>query len=136
MSRTAEVTLAFAGEDRQFRLPIGRLRALQEKVNAGPMELLTRLAEGTWRVDDLRETLYQALLGGGLDVKTASGLMRTDFEDLPLHQFVVLAKAVLLAAVMGAPDEDEGESQGEAVSSSPSPMENSASPAFTEPELS
>ena len=134
MSRSAEVTLAFAGEDRQFRLPIGRLRALQEKCDCGPMELLTRFAGGTWRVDDLRESIYQGLIGGGMEAREAAGLLRTDFDDLPLQQFVPICQAIVMAAVVGAPDEDAGELQGEEALTSPSPGPSSASPAFTDQE--
>lgn len=136
MSRAAEATFSFAGEDRQFRLPIGRLRALQEKTDCGPMELLSRFAAGTWRVDDLRETIYQGLLGGGMEVKDAAGLMKTDFDDLPLQQFVPLCQAIVMVAVIGAPDEDTGEPKGEAETSSPSPEASSGSAISTDPEQS
>lgn len=127
MSRSAEVTLGFAGEDRQFRLPIGRLRALQEKCDCGPMELLNRFAGGTWRVDDLRETIHQGLVGGGMEAREAAGLLKSDFDDLPLQQFVPVAHAIVMAAVVGAPDEDAGERQGEEALTSPSPDQSSGS---------
>lgn len=133
MSRSAEVTLSFAGEDRQFRLPIGRLRALQEKCDCGPMELLTRFAGGTWRVDDLRETIHQGLIGGGMEAREAAALLKTDFDDLPLQQFVPLCQGIVMACVVGAPDEDLGEPKGEAALTSPSPDPSSASATSTEP---
>ncbi len=135
MSRTAEVVLAFGGEDRAFRLNIGRLRALQEKVDAGPMELIQRFAAGTWRVDDIRETLLQGLVGGGMSSADATRLMKTDFDDLPFQQFVQVAQVVLLATLMGAPDEAEdeesGEPTGEPSTLTPSPDPSCASPAST-----
>lgn len=134
MSRTAEVVLAFGGEDRTFRLNIGRLRALQEKVDAGPMELVSRLAGGTWRVDDIRETLLQGLIGGGMSSADATRLMKSDFDDLPFAQFVQIAQAVLLATLVGAEDEDAGEPQGEAAQPIPSPGPSFASPDFTAAE--
>lgn len=135
MSRTAEITLAFAGEERLFRLPIGRLRALQEKTDCGPMELIQRFAAGSWRVDDLRETIHQGLVGGGMAANEAAKLLKNDFDDLPLGQFVSTAQAIVLAAVVGAGDEDLGEDQGEAATS-PSPAQSSASEASTAPEQS
>ena len=131
MTRTAEVTLAFAGEERLFRLPIGRLRALQEKTDCGPMELIQRFAAGSWRVDDLRETIHQGLIGGGLAAPDAARLLKTDFDDLPLGQFVGTAQAIVLAAVVGAGDEDAGEPEGEAATSL-SPEASSGSAASTE----
>nr|WP_315026862.1 gene transfer agent family protein [Brevundimonas diminuta] len=131
MSRTAEIEIAFGGEDRPFRLNIGRLRALQEKVDAGPMELVNRLSAGAWRVDDLRETILQGLIGGGMTSAEATRLMKSDFDDLPLAQFVPIAQAILYTTLLGAEDEPAGEPAGGAPSS-PSPGQNSASPASTE----
>lgn len=136
MSRSAEIVLSFAGEDRTFRLAIGRLRALQEKCDCGPMELLSRFSAGTWRLDDLRETILQGLIGGGMSAAEAAKLVKTDFDDLPLQQFVNTAQAVVMAALIGAGDEDLGEPGGEVEVTSPSPDTNSASPGFTEPEPS
>lgn len=130
MSRTAEIELSFGGEDRLFRLNIGRLRALQEKVDAGPMELLSRLSAGTWRVDDVREVLLQGLIGGGMSSADATRLVKTDFDDLPLQPFVQIAQAVVMTALVGAEDEVAGEPPGEE-QNSPSPAPNSASPAST-----
>jgi hypothetical protein len=120
MSRSAEIRLAFAGDERTFRLSIGRLRALQEKTDCGPMELVHRFAAGTWRVDDVRETIHQGLIGAGMAASDAVKLLRSDFDDLPLGQFVGTAQAIVLAAVVGAGDEDLGEPKGEA-QTSPSP---------------
>lgn len=134
MSRSAEIEIAFGGEDRTFRLPIGRLRALQEKVDAGPMELLHRIAAQTWRVDDLRETILQGLIGGGMSSADATRLLKSDFDDLPLAQFTTIAQAVLFTAVLGAEDEPVGEGQGEpAPSLSPDPSFVSATTTDAEP---
>lgn len=105
MSRAAEVEADFADGERLFRLPIGRWRAVQERCDAGPMELLRRYTDGSWRVDDLREVIRQGLIGGGLAVAEADLLLRTNFDDLPLAQFVPLAQAVVMASVIGVADE-------------------------------
>lgn len=133
MSRTAEIVLPFGGEDRTFRLNIGRLRALQEKVDAGPHELWMRVNTGTWRVDDLRETLLQGLIGGGMSSADATRLMKTDFDDLPFAQFIETTKAVLMVMLFGVGDEDAGEPLGEAPILTPSPDQSFDSTASTEP---
>ncbi|RZJ44959.1 MAG: gene transfer agent family protein [Brevundimonas sp.] len=133
MSRGAEIELMFGGEDRVFALTIGPLRKLQEKVDCGPMELLSRFAAGTWRVDDLRETLFQGLQGGGMSALDAGRLVKSDFDDLPYQQFVPTCQLIVTACVLGAPDESLGETQGEAQTTSPSPEEKSGSPGSTEP---
>lgn len=136
MSRSAEISLAFGGEDRSFRLSIGPLRALQEKTDCGPMELLQRLAAGTWRVDDLRETILRGLIGGGMDNAKATRLVQQEFDDQPLQQFVTLCQGIVMACVVGSEDEDLGEPEGEGQTRPPSPDQSSASPASTELEPS
>lgn len=126
MNRSAICPADFAGEERTFRLSIGPLRALQEKTDCGPMELLQRFAAGTWRVDDLRETILQGLVGGGMPSPEASRLIRFNFDDLPLQPFVILAQGIVMAALVGAEDEDLGEPEGEELKS-PSPEAKSGS---------
>lgn len=121
MSRSAEISLAFAGEDRVFRLPIGRLRALQERVDCGPMELLARYIGGTWRVDDLREPILQGLMGGGMGQGEATRLVQSNFDDLPLKEFIGIAQAIVGAAVIGAAEEGLGEPEAGEMSTNPSP---------------
>lgn len=106
MSRAAEVSLQFADGERLFRLPIGRWRAVQERCDAGPLELLRRYTTSSWRVDDVREVILQGLIGGGLPVAEATKLMNTHFDDLPLAQFVPVAQAIVMVSVVGAEDED------------------------------
>lgn len=131
MSRAAEVELAFAGEDRMFRLPLGRLRALQEKCDAGPMELLGRYVQGNWRVDDVREAILQGLIGGGMESGPATKLVQTNFDDLPIQQFIPLAQAVVMASVIGIGDEPPGEPEAGADQTKPSPAASSVSPRST-----
>lgn len=133
MSRSTEIELAFGGEDRLFRLRIGQLRPLQEKTDAGPMELIRRIASDAWRVDDLRETIYQGLRGGGMHDAEATKLIKIHFDDQPIAQYTTLASNILMAAVIGAEDEPLGEPEGETAGTPPSPEESSASPISTAP---
>lgn len=105
MSRAAEITMAFGGEERLFRLPIGRLRALQEKTDSGPMELIQRLVAGNWRIDDVREPILQGLIGGGMDSRSATQLLLDHFDDLPVLPFVAVAQAIVAASVIGVEEE-------------------------------
>lgn len=134
MSRAAEVTLAWGGEDRLFRLPLGRMRALQEKTDAGPPELLRRYVTQTWRIDDVREAILQGLIGGGLDNQAATKAVAAYFDDTPVESHVLVAQAIVAAAIVGVGDEDLGEPGGEVRPSSPSPAASSVSEAFTAPE--
>lgn len=137
MSRGAEVTLPFGGEDRLFRMPLGRMRAVQEKCDAGPPELLTRYVGKTWRVDDVREPILQGLIGAGLAPHEAQKLVETAMDGLPMIPFVPIAQAVVMAFLIGVDDEEPGEREaGEAAAKSHSREASSASPDSTGPEPS
>lgn len=112
-----------------FRLPIGLLRELQEKTNAGPMQLLQRILDGTWRVDDLYHTLRLGLIGGGLTPNAALALATRYIADRPLQENVFPARFVLMAALFGTEDEPLG--KVEPAESPDAPPSASASPAST-----
>lgn len=133
MSRAAEVTLAWGGEERLFRLPIGRIRAIQEKCDAGLPELLRRYITQSWRIDDVREVILQGLIGGGLDNQAATKAVTAYFDDTPIQPHITVAQAVVAAAIVGVEDEDLGEPEGEETETRPSPEESSASQPSTEP---
>lgn len=133
MSRAAEVTLLFGGEDRLFRLPLGRLRALQEKTDAGPMELLKRFTVGNWRIDDVREPILQGLIGGGMNQHEATKLVQSYFDDTPTFPHVQFAQVIVSAAIIGVEDESLGELQAGATQRKRSRAARSASPASTGP---
>jgi len=136
MSRSAEALIDFAGERRLFRLSIGAIRRLQEACDAGPNTILNRLLDGSWRLDDLRETIMQGLIGGEMPQREAQTLVETWFDPEPKQQFIPVAQVALMAALVGAGDEDLGELQGEAEVTNPSPAASSGSPASTAPEPS
>lgn len=137
MSRCAKIELVWAdgagpGEGGKyiFRLRIGELRELQEKVNAGPQTVLQRLATGAWYVDDIRETLRLGLIGGGLAPAKALKLVEryVDAEDRPLIENAPAAQAVILAAVIGVGDDPVGKAEA----AKQGPTEKSASPPSTD----
>ena len=154
MSRNGEITLAWGDEDRTFRLGIGEWEKVQEKCDAGPAEILARLAPifsateaglslkqiisagylGTWRVQDIREPLYRGLLGGGLDPTKAGRVIRDLVDERPFIESVPIAYQVVLASILGAEDEPVGERTGEEAVTSPE--ESSPSPTSTESEPS
>lgn len=137
MGLKTEVRLDFAGERRSFNLsPIGCIKRLQDACDAGPQFILNRLLDGSWRDHDLREPIIQGLVGAGTPQRDAQALVETWIDPEPKQQFVPLASNVLLAWLIGAEDEDLGEPEGEAETTSPSPEASSGSPASTAPEAS
>lgn len=127
------VTLTWQGGEHEFALPIGQLRALQDRCDAGPAHVLGRLASGQWRVDDVTETIRLALMGGGLERSEAVRLVKLHVEEKPLAQSVTLASAVLMAALYGPEDDSLGETTAGAAGS-PSREDDGSSQASTAPE--
>lgn len=137
MALKTGVRLDFAGARRSFDLaPIGPLRRLQAACDAGPQFILNRLLDGSWRLDDLRETLLQGLIGAGMDQSVALDLVEAWFDPEPKQQFVPVATTILMAWLAGAEDEPLGEPEGEGPEKSLSPEESSASDPSSEPPLS
>lgn len=106
MSRDASITLDWADGTYVFRLAIGQLRELQEKCDAGPAHIMSRLSSGWWMVDDIVQTIRLGLIGGGLGPIEAMKLVRVYVEERPLVESIMPAIAILSSALVGAPDED------------------------------
>lgn len=133
MSRDGSIAIVWGDGEHRFRLPIGQLRELQEKCDAGPAFIHSRLAMGTWRIDDIRETLRLGLIGGGMPPDQAHVLTVRYVDARPLLENVPAAMSVLLAALVGAPDEPVGnavaaEALTEATDASPSPPSTAPAP--------
>lgn len=129
MSRHGDVTFEWGEGETTFRLGLGELRKLQERVDAGPYELLRRLTSGTWRVDDIIVPIRLGLMGGGAKDDDVRRLVRDYVEEKPLLDSVMIAAKILEAAIAGAPDEDFPKADGEGeTAKSPSPTGSSASP--------
>ncbi|MGN6208837.1 gene transfer agent family protein [Asticcacaulis sp.] len=118
MSRNATTTLAFADGIHTFRLGIAELEELQEKCNAGPRVILSRIDTGAWRLNDIRETLRLGLIGGGMKPLEALQLIDRYVEPGQLVDHERPALMVLSAALVGSPDnegtdDEAGEMTGE-----------------------
>lgn len=124
----AEVTLTWADGEHTFKLALGQLRELQEKTNAGPLELLKRLHNGTWRIDDPREVVRLGLIGGGAKPVEALKLVTRYVDERPATEGVMVAQAILMVALY--PEEEPDKSGERAVEKSKSPT-GSPSPSST-----
>ena len=119
------------GGEHVFSLKIGELRALQENCDAGPEEIAKRFYDGTWRVDDLVETIRLGLIGGGMDRAEA---MKTINRVVDQHGWLNVkptAYAVISLALTGPGDDTPGEPEGVET-----PPENGSSAKSTESPLS
>jgi hypothetical protein len=132
MSRDGSITLTWGDGEHRFRLAIGQLRELQEKCDAGPAEIAVRLADGRWRVNDVRETIRLGLIGGGMPPGDALKLTVRFVDERPWLESVPAAQAVLMAALVGAPEEPVGK-PGAAEAETEAAMDASPSPPSTAP---
>jgi len=104
--RSATLANQFVGEGYYpLRLGIDELIQLQEKLNAGPNVVATRLLQGEWMVDDIRETIRLALIGGGMSQKEAFDLVNRCVKEGYLMDYMSVAANALYAALTGIEDE-------------------------------
>lgn len=105
-SRSAKISNVFVGDgEYDLCLKIGQLIELQEKTGVGPYILAQRLVDGSFRVQDVIETIRLALIGGGLDPRSAYTLTSRYLVEGSLFTYVQPASEVVFAALMGVPDE-------------------------------
>jgi hypothetical protein len=128
VSRDGKVTFAWGdGEEHTFRLSIGQWDDLQEETECGPFELFRRMAAGSWRVKDIRQTLRLGLMGGGMQAIPATSLVARHVTFPAEH--VDAAMRVLHAGLFGPAEDNVGKkADAEEARSESSPMVESPSP--------
>lgn len=104
---SALLTTTWGDDEHVFRLGLREIRQLQAKVDCGPEMLYSRIRAGNWYIDDLKETIRLGLIGGGMDEVKAANMMRDHFLA-PYLQHKPIAQAILLAALVGPPDDQLG----------------------------
>lgn len=110
----------FGGETRRFRLRLGELEMLERRCDAGPMQILRRLAGHDWRVQDVRQPILLGLEGGGTDPATALMLVRRYCDPAGIANHVGLAFEILDASLWMPEDASPGKATGEGASPAPS----------------
>lgn len=133
MSRSARITAPFGDGTYTFRLDIGGLEELQEKVDAGPEQIYADIASGQWRVAHLRETIRIGLIRGGMEPVRALAMVARYAAEGYLADLKPLALNIIAAALVGAPDEDKPLGEPEAGAKGPSPAARSDSASSTQP---
>lgn len=133
MSRDASITLDWADGTYHFRLAWGELAKLQEACGCGPYVVLNRLLDTSWRIEDISNVIRLGLIGGGMAPVEALQKVRSWVEARPPMENLATARAVLMAGLMGAPEEAvKKKRKRRASGSTTSPTEKSASPISTE----
>lgn len=119
--RSAKLENQFVGEGyHDLCLRIDELIQLQEKLGVGPNVAATRLLQGEWLVEDVRETVRLGLIGGGMSQRDAFDLVGRCIREGHLLDYAAIAANLLFAALAGIEDEPL---PGEAEAPTPMTME-------------
>lgn len=108
---TSEVELEFGGELRTFKLSLRWIDALQQKRNVGLGMIAYRVSTHHWYAEDITETLFYGLVGGGMTAHDARKVVNTWCDGLPLagpepDSPLKTAQVVLAAVFFGVDPED------------------------------
>lgn len=146
------IRLFYGDQQYAFALGLDQWRAIQDKTDCGPGEIYRRLflvasaleggmslgdaaaagLIGDWRVDDVRETVVQGLIGGDdLSALQANVLVRKHFDDTRnFKAHIALAFKIAQHGLKDFEDAPPGELKGEGAGPS-SPAEKSGGAAST-----
>lgn len=134
-----KIQIAWGDGEHVFRLAIPQLLELEEKCNAGAIEILNRLMASRWRTNDVREVIRLGLIGGGKDPVTAHAHTIRYVDERPLLESVPPAIAILGTALHGPVLEDSGEAglrKANAQVKKKTSRRNLTPPASTQPQPS
>lgn len=125
----------WVGGEHEFILRLGEVRKLQETCKAGPEQILTRLHNGNYMVDDMIEPIRLGLIGSGAMKNAEAGPLVTKlFDQHPYIQFKLPATAIMTALLFGAPEDDKPEKSKGETQPPRTETENGSSVRSTEPE--
>lgn len=114
MTANGRVTLAWGDGDHEFNIAkIAHVLELEDKCGCGVREILTRIIERRWYVQDIREVIRLSLIGGGKSPVEALVLVKRYFDERPWEESVMTAQAILLASIVGVPGDEVGKDQAE-----------------------
>lgn len=109
MSANGTRTIIWAGGEDAFCLAkVGLILDLEEKCGAGIAAIMTRLGDGSWRLNDVRETIRLGLIGGGMDPAKAMAAVKNHVDEQPLASSVLMAYEIIAAVLVGVKDDPVG----------------------------
>ncbi len=138
MSGIGTRRIAWQGGEHDFCIAaIGNILALEQCCNAGIATIYGRLANGSWYLNDIRETIRLGLIGADMPADEAMKAVKTFVDANPkgLGPSVLIAMAVLEAALVGVPDDPVGKmtaADAETGQASTTTMAASAAPQSSE----
>ena len=108
------VRLNWVGGEHDFALRIGELRSLQDSCNAGPEQVMVRLQNGSWRVNDIIEPIRLGLIGASEMTTAEAGPFVTNiFNQHNRLELKMTAFAIMVDALIGPEEDSPGGDQGE-----------------------
>jgi Phage tail tube protein, GTA-gp10 len=104
--RPCRIFRAWADGEYWFALPVGMIRELEAKRDAGCIKILRRFGDGDWRFDDIREAIRCGAIGGGdLNPAQVTARMKTYVDSRPQLEWAELAREILECSLIGPPGE-------------------------------
>jgi hypothetical protein len=100
----------FAGQERRFKLPLGKIADLERICGAGIGAIMVRLATHQFKASDIWEPIRLGLEGGGMSEPEATATCMA-YHDEPLMWRTELASQILQAAVNGIPPVEADDSK-------------------------
>lgn len=112
MSAPGTRTIIWAGGEDQFCLSaVGNILDLEERCGAGLAVIFQRLGDGSWKLNDIRETIRLGLIGGGMKPEDAMLRVKRSVDANPLAASVLVAYQVINAVIVGVPDDPVGKGE-------------------------
>lgn len=105
-----------------YRFDISKIkhqRELEAKCDAGVQRIMQRLIGGDARIDDYRETIRLALIGGGLAPDRATKLVVDYVDGRPRVESISTAVAILMTLCAGRSPDDEADEDGDDAAGEP-----------------
>lgn len=134
-NRSQTITDVQIGPDTYtLRANVGFAEFIQERHDMGPQYALSVVQSGRWTVKLLADVVFQAMVEGGTDPRTAKTVVDRWVKGRPWGESVPLAQIILQTGVVGVVDEPPGKTQGAAATTDlpTSPEAKSDSPPSTD----
>lgn len=84
-----------------FRLTMSGILELEQKCSAPIADIVSRVNEGRYWAGDIREAIRLGLVGGGTKPADAVKLVVRYVDERPLAESLPIARAILLAVIVG-----------------------------------
>lgn len=108
-----QIELAWGDGEHLFNIAkIGQVFELEDKCGCGVQEVLNRLREGRWKLNDVRETVRLGLIGGGKNPPEALLLVKRYVDERPWAENILVAQMILMAAIVGVDGDNPAKKAG------------------------